>query len=241
MKTLRLFTDLPLILLVSLLSANAASGQARSKTTVRAVAFPGSGIQDPLELYVGEGKDGLKVPLWGGKFTPEFPLPRMDVWRFGHWENGTDDSGKAIRVFNELARTKPPATSRVWLVFIESKSATGQTLRVSAIGADESALKEGGTLVLNLSPQAIGVQIGDKRAKVAPGKQAAMEPGSKRGQAYPVKFYFSQDDNVRPFVTTNWFHGERRKQLALVIQPTPDAPPKLLTIDDVASKQADEE
>lgn len=213
-----------------------AAAQETAKVIVRSAMFPGSGILDPLELHVGEGREGLSVPVWGGKFSPEFELPRMDVWRFGHWETTTNDEGKRVRVFKERGRVRPPAGRRLWLVFFQAKPGNDSPLRVKAFAVDEGSLKEGGCVVLNFSEGPVAAQIGDKKTKVESGKQTVVEPGSSRGQSYPVKFFYPHNGQLRPFVTTNWFHGERRRRLAMVVQADKQSPPKLLTIDDIAAK-----
>jgi len=225
-----------LSLVFLLLSSLVAPGQGAAKVTVRSAMFPGSGIQDALELYVGDDKEGLEVPVWGGKFSPEFELPRREVWRFGRWETETDDRGKTVRVFKERGRAVPPADRRVWLVFFRRDAKEDSALEVRAFGVDDAGLKEGGSLVMNLSPGPVGAEVGDKKVKVDSMRQAVIEPGSRRGQSYPVKFYYSHNGQLRPFVTTTWFHGERRKRLALVVGGGEAGVPKLLTIDDVSAK-----
>lgn len=220
------------------LSAFSAAAQEGVKVTVRSAMFPGTGIQDPLVLYTGESTPGVEVPVWGGKFSPEFELPRREVWRFGEWASETNDEGKVVRVFKEKGHVKPPADRRLWLVFFREGAGDEEKLRVSAFGVDEGSLKEGGSLVMNFSKGPVGVQIGDKKVGLKPGKRTIVEPGSKRGQVYPVKFFYSHNGSPRPFVATTWFHGERRKRLAIILQGPEGSAPKLLTVDDIA---ADEE
>jgi len=236
---MRFITTAPLVGLSLLLSAPVCLAQAPGKVTVRSAMFPGSGIEEPLELYVGEAKEGLEVPVWGAKFSPEFKLPRLDVWRFGHWDTETNDEGKTVRVFREKGRAKPPAGQRAWLIFFREKDGPEATLQVRAFDVDEASLKEGGTLVMNLSNGPIGAEIGDKKAKIEKLKQAVIEPGSRRGQSYPVKFYYSHNGQLRPFVATTWFHGERRKRLAIAVGGGEAAPPKLLTVDDIAAREGE--
>lgn len=207
------------------------------KVSVRSAIFPGSGVLDPLELYVGDGKEGLPVELWGGKFSPEFELPMLDVWRFGHWKNETDKDGRAARVFKERGKVKPPSAARVWLVFFQSKPGDDSPLQVQAFGVDDSKLKEGGIVIMNLTKGPIGFEYAGKQLKLKSAGKEVVNPGSKRGEVYPVKFYYSHNGTARPFVTTTWFHGERRKRLALVVQEREASPPKLLTIDDIAAKE----
>ncbi len=214
-----------------------AFAQQNAKVTVRSAMFPGAGIEDSLVLYTGEGKEGAEVPVWGGKFSPEFKLPRQEVWRFGEWETGTNDQGKVVPVFKERGRVKPPAGQRLWLVFFREKAEADSPLKVRAFSVDQGSLKEGGAVVMNLSVNPVGAQIGDRKVSVKPGSQAVVEPGSKRGQSYPVKFFYPHNGQLRPFVATTWFHGERRRRLAIVLQAGEGTPPKLLTVDDIAAKE----
>lgn len=225
-------------LILSLLFATLLPGAAQEggKVTVRSAIFPGSGIMDPLELYVGESKEGQSVPVWGGKFSQEFELPRLDVWRFGHWESGTDEQGKPSRVFKERGRVKPPSASRVWLVFFEEKPGGESPLQVQAIGTDNNALKEGGFAVMNMTKGPVGIEIPGQKVKVDPGARQLVQPASQRGQIYPVKFYYSRNGKAKAFISTTWFHGERQKRLAMVVQGASDKAPRLLTVDDISAR-----
>lgn len=228
--TLRAIGALLLLLLLP------CSGQEGPRNvTVRTAMFPGSGIMDPLELYVGDGKEGMPVEIWGGKFSPEFELPRLEIWRFGHWETETNDEGKVVRVFKEQGRVKPPVAKRMWIVFFQTKKGKDVKLQVQAFGVDGNTLKEGGIVVMNLTKGPIGFEYPGKKLKIKPAGKAVVNPGSERGQVYPVKFYYAHNGQARPFVTTTWFHGERRKRLALVVRADESTPPKLLTIDDIAA------
>lgn len=237
-SSLRRLAVLPLLFLLAVLPC---TGQEPAKVTVRSAIFPGTGIEDSLTLHVGEGREGLEVPVWGGKFSPEFELPRQDVWRFGHWETATDAEGRSVRVFKERGKVRPPAGRRLWLVFFQAKPGEDAPLQVKAFAVDQGSLKEGGCVVLNFSSGPIAAQIGDKKTKINSGRQVVVEPGSRRGQSYPVKFLFPHEGQLRPFVTTNWFHGERRRRLAMVVQADENSPPKLLTIDDIAAKEDEPE
>lgn len=226
------------LLLLSFIPCRAQEG---GKVTVRSVIFPGAGILDPLELYTGDKKEPVSVPIWGGKFSPEFELPRLDVWRFGHWETTTDDQGKTVRLFKERGRTKPPSANRAWLIFFQQASPDDSPLDVKALGVDDTAIKEGGFAIMNLTKGPIGMEIPGEKVKLDPGGRKLVQPGSQRGQVYPVKFYYSHNGKARPFVATTWFHGERRKRLAMVVQEKADRAPRLLTVDDIAAKPVEPE
>lgn len=213
-------------------------GQSESKVTVRSAMFPGVGIMDPLQLYTGEGGKSEKVPIWGGKFTPEFELPRMDVWRFGSWEKSTNEDGRSVEVFHERGRVKPPASSRVWLIFLRTKPGEENSpLSVQAFAADNVGFEEGAVGVMNLTKVPVGVEIATKKVRINSGGRQVIKPGTRRGQSYAVRFYYPHNNQLRPFVTTNWYHGERLRRLALIVPGRVDGPPNLLVVDDIAARE----
>jgi len=44
------------------------------------------------------------------------------------------------------------------------------------------------------------------------------------------------DESFRPFVETTWFHGERRRQLAIIMQPRGGRSPRMFTLVDIAGQ-----
>lgn len=238
-----LFSSLSAALATALLTTIpcVAQEQESGDVTVRSAILPGAGIEDSLELYLGENGRSRTVTVWGGKFSPEFELPRRDVWRFGHWETEENENGGEVQVFNERGRVVPPDGERIWLVFFKQEAGEKAPLQVQAFGVDEAMLAEGGIVVLNLSQGPVGVEIKDVKTRVDPLKREFLEPDAEEGEPYPVKFYFSHDGEARPFVMTNWFRGERRRRLAMVVQADASSAPKLLVIDDIMARDDPEE
>lgn len=223
--------------LIALALTSLCAAQQGGKVLVRSALFPGAGVLDPIQLYTGEGGESVEVPLWGGKFTPEFELPRMDVWRFGRWTTEANEQGRQVPVFHERGRVVPPAAGRVWLILFQAKPDEDSPLVVQAFGVDEAGFEEGAVAVLNLSKVPVGVQIADRKARVEPGAREIIAPGSERGQSYGVKFFYPHHGQLRPFVATNWYHGERLRRLALVLQAGEAQAPKLLVVDDIAARE----
>ena len=224
---------------LGVLGAGVHGQEAPPKVEVRAAYFPGAGGNLELELYTGEGGRSLPVTVWPGKLSPEFELPRLPVWRFGKWETKPDPNreGRTVEVFVERGRAKPVAARRQWVLMLRSSNKEDAPLTVRCYGADNTSMREGGALFLNLTQGPIGVEVAGEKIGIEPGKHRIVNPNTNRGDQYPIALYYQVAENkYRPFVESTWFHGERRRTLAIIMQREGARAPRMFSIPDVESR-----
>lgn len=201
-----------------------------SKVRVCAGVFPGGGGAK-LELLLADEISSMPIEPWDGKLSPEFQLPRLPLWRFGTWKSVKDAAGKTVKTFSERGRVKPDPAGRQWLLFF-SNGGKESPLVVKSFAADDGSIKEGGTMVLNLSRFEVGGKLKDTPFQVLPNQHAFVNPGTKRGEQYPVLFAYAKDGGSEYFIRTTWFHGQDLRRVAMVIQPENSPAPKLFTLSD---------
>lgn len=205
----------------------------QEKILVRGAIFP-AGQDENLELLLADGISGMPVTLWDGDLSPETELPRMPVWRFGVWKEGPDASGASDRIFVERGRVTPGQSRRQWLLlFPTGNSSTPMT--VKCFPADDSSIREGGVLILNLTTQPIAGIIKKERFSLKAGANTVVNPGTTRGEQYPIQFAYPFEGKPRIFAESAWFHGERRRRIALVVQKKEKSYPELFTMTDMTA------
>lgn len=199
-------------------------------------------LDGPLVLRLADGGISDPLPVSAGRLSEPVALPRAETWVFG--SQGEDG-------FVERCRVQPPSESKVWLVIAPAPASAedGETveegeeveeapaLSAHAIGIDGKALRQGGVLVLNASPTAVEMQAGDETLRIEPQERKIHHPEVEFGAGYPVKFHFLHHDRMRPFVTTNWFRGENRRRLAVVVGEGGTPLPKLVVADEVEAER----
>ena len=210
-----------------------------AKVRVKAACFPGGGSELELDLYLGEDGESMPVVFWPGKLAPEVEIPRLPVWRFGRWETREDPDrkGATMKVFVERGRAKPAAAGRQWILALRQGGNPDEPLRIRTYGADDTAVREGGALFLNLTRGPIRVDLDGQRAGVGPGRHRIINPNTGRGQQYPIVLYYQVDDGFRPFVESTWFHGERRRRLAIIMHHPEARAPRLFCLTDIAPRR----
>lgn len=109
---------------------------------------------------------------------------------------------------------------------------------VHAINVDAANLGEGGIVVLNHAQGTIEMELNDETVSLDVGGVKMVRPDPESGDRYNVKFYVIQNGRRRPFVTTNWFMGEKRRRLAAVVQGKSAPVPKVLVIDEITGGSA---
>lgn len=259
MKTRR--PSIPAVLAVGILAPMPFLAAGAEDVAVRTAMLSGAAVPQDFELCLDEKGGAMPVEVSVTGFSAEVKLPRMKVWRFGHWE--TSDDGK--KFFREEGTVAPPPGDTMWLVFSGNASASDADdapaegepsdepaeapagddaedataelpWSIQAINVDPSLLGEGGVAVLNLAPGEVEMEVNDDTKKLEAGDIELFQPKADSGVRYNVKFYVMQNGRRRPFVTTNWFFGEGRRRLAAVVQPEGRMVPKLLVIDEIDSR-----
>lgn len=202
------------------------------KVSVRAGVFP-EAANDKFELLLADGGNSLPLEAWGGDLAPPVDLPRMAVWRFGYFKEEKDAAGKTKKTFVERGKVTPVAARRQWLMFFPGSADPTGPVAIRAFGADDSVIKEGGALVMNLTPLEIAGKINKAAFKLAPGQTQVVDPETKKGDEYPILFAYPFEGQPRTFAESRWFHGERRRRIALIIQPPDASFPQLFTVTDI--------
>jgi len=222
------------LLLLTGVCASPLHAQDPPKVSVRAGVFPDAG-NDKFELLLTEGGNSLPIEAWGGDLAPPVDLPRLAVWRFGYFKEEKDSAGKTKKTFVERGKVTPVAARRQWLLFFPASADPSGPVAIKAYGADDSAIREGGALILNLTKAEVAGKISKSPFRLASGESVVVDPETKRGDEYPILFVYPFEGQPRTFAESRWFHGERRRRIALIIQP-PDATfPQLFTVTDIMS------
>ncbi len=220
------------LLLLTGVSVPALHAQEPPKVSVRAGVFPEAG-NDKFELLLTEGGNSLPLEAWGGDLAPPVDLPRLAVWRFGYFKEEKDAEGKTKKTFVERGKVTPVAARRQWLMFFPTSGDPKGPVAIKAYGADDSAIKEGGALILNLTQMEIAGKISKAPFRLASGQSVVVDPETKRGDEYPILFVYPFEGQPRTFAESRWFHGERRRRIALIIQPPEASFPQLFTVTDI--------
>ena len=215
----------------------AASAQTPVNITVRSAIFPEGGA-DKLELLLGENGNSMPVKPWGAQLSPPSELPLLPVWRFGFWKEEPGADGKNKKTFVERGRVVPTKARRQWLLFFATKPGAESLLDVKCFAADDSAIQEGGALILNMSPTLIAGKISATEFRTAPNASTYINPKTSVGDQYPVEMAYPDQGKPVFFIRSTWFHSERRRVIALVVQPAGSKAPRLYTIVDVAPDPA---
>lgn len=233
---IRLFPSPPapallgLLALLVMLAAPPLHAQQARTVEVRAAFFPHFTPDEDLHLLLADGKS-LRLEVWSGRLSPEQRLPLLSTWRVGTWKTDPE-SGK--RRFQERGSVKPKSAGRQFLLLVPKTRDPDSPLELVTIPADAAQLKEGGIVVLNMTPQDIGAVINKQRVSIGSGKSQAVDPGTQPRQEYPVSFHFRHQDRWLPFVETVWFHGANRRSLAIITQPKGNPVPRMSKLDDVS-------
>ncbi len=214
-------------------------GETDGPVTVRAVMVGSSPDEKASVVYLQDRTPVEPLPIGNRRFSEKFQLSREKPWVFGFWTNVAGS-----KAFQEECRIDPPAASSVWLVFHQKESEalsdggeTSASLSVQVL--DSSAVQEGGVAVLNLSDAEIEAEIREQTSSVEAGRQWVMTPGGEMGDRYAVRFHMLQNGRKRPFVTTNWFLGEKRRRLAVILDEPGRTVPKLIAIDEIDARSDD--
>lgn len=229
--------------LVAGMMISAAMVQAAETVKVRAVFVGDEREERSAVLYLKEGDPSRPLAVGDGRLSEEFQLPRMERWSFGYWQNVAGRTS-----FVEQCGVEPAKGSQIWLIFhpepevaIEKDGASERTestgLGVSALAVEK--LGEGDVAVVNLTDGEVEAELDGKASQVGPGGSVFVRPTTAFGERYAVKFHLMQGERKRLFVTTNWFRGEKRRRLAVVIGDGRRPVPKLLAIDEVGEGNGD--
>lgn len=224
---------------LTLLAGPPCAAQQGDDVSVQCVMLPISVTPRPLEFLPADGEEPVTIDLRSGQFSREVMLPRQEEWRFGVWETRKTADDEIVKVFRERARVNPPAGSEIWLIFHEpAKPDDGEgeaedSLNVRALAIDDVSFPRGGIIVLNQAFVPIEVEIDGNTTRFPEDSMQYIPSDLEGAEFHSVKFRYSHSGSMRPFVMTNWSHGEDRLRLALVDQESPEAPPTISIVDDI--------
>lgn len=175
-----------------------AFGQA-GNVKLRIVVFPRSSDDAPLELIAGEKV--IPIEVASNRLTGPYEVPRQAKWVFGN--RTTDEEGKPS--FNVLGSGKSIQDPNQIIALFRKGPNNDDGFNVIAYPGGKRNFGGRQFLVLNLTNQTIGGELGTKKFGLKKGAHTVVSPKSIPGKDLcHASILLKEADRWRPLVTTNW-------------------------------------
>lgn len=222
---LLLFTYLPL------------SAQQESREVKRScrIIFPNKPADAPQEAYLYDGEASHKVLLPSRNFSQVVELPS------GALPDGKLTIGLSPTEVNEpeefpigAPRVTLPATATdVYLLLASDPSSNVLPVRILPLNVDDSKLKPGETLWINLTKHKIAAKLGESQFFIEPMKQTVGPPPLDESGYYKAQFIYQREGkgDFLPIMRKSWWFDATSKNLGFVIS-SQGRLPKIFTFRD---------
>ena len=219
-----------LVLLPSLTTA-----RPESSRTVR-ILFLGAAANAPQKLHLFDGTGCQEVELPQMNLSPVYKLP---------------DGPLVIRMLpappanpEQIDPKAPKAVIResvtdLYLLVSNDPSNSVAPVRMQVIDANAAKFRKGQMLWYNLTPNAVGGQLGNQSLKLAPNSKAVVDPPASGNDDYNVNLSFRIPDDKRlfPLCETKWLHDSNSRTLFFIVTENGSRTPRILGFPDYREEE----
>lgn len=201
----------------------------------------------PDEAFLFDGKTSHKVSLPSMNFSQLVKLPSVTFpdGKFTIWL--TPEKIEKAEEFPSGAPsvTLPNHATDIYLILASDPSNDILPVRIKPLNVDDSKLKPGETLWINLTPHKIAAKLGEAQLVIDPMKQAVSSPPLEENGYYKAQFIYQRDakGDFLPIMRKSWWFDATSKNLGFMISSGARLP-KIFTFRDRRSsvqKSSDDE
>lgn len=220
------------------------SAQQQAKDIKRScrVLFLNKPADAPGEAYLFDGKNSHKISLSSMNFSKVVELPR------GALPDGTLTIGLTSEKVNspeEFPRGAPsvtlPATATdIYLLLASDPSNSVFPIAIRPLNVDDSKLKAGETLWINLTKHKVAAKLGESQFFIDPMKQTVGPPPLEESGYYKAQFIYQREGkgDFLPIMRKSWWFDATSKNLGFVISSGARLP-KIFTFRDRRSPESE--
>jgi hypothetical protein len=128
------------------------------------------------------------------------------------------------------AITLPEAGKRFLVLIFPAKD---ESLKSVVIRADDPGFRPGHVMILNLSNEALGGDLGGEKLRFTPGSQSIFRPRRKDDLAnYQVRFYHSKAGKPKLFAANLWPYFDKKRAFVFLFTDPASGSPGYRSIDE---------
>jgi len=208
------------LLLFSYLPLSAQQDKGEVKRSCR-ILFLNKPADAPQEAYLYDGKTSHKVLLPSRNFSQVVELPS------GALPDGKFTIGLSPTEVNEpeefpsgAPRVTLPATATdIYLLLASDPTNNVLPVIIRPLNVDDSKLKPGETLWINLTKHKIAAKLGESQFFIEPRKQTVGPPPLKESGYYKAQFIYQREGkgDFLPIMRKSWWFDATSKNLGFVI------------------------
>lgn len=202
------------------------------------VLFLGKPKNGPDYAYIFDGIDtSHKVALSGVNFSRVVELPP------GPLSIGlSPEEVNLPEEFPDGAPTLkiPAGINDLYLLLVSDPDNKVLPVKVRSLNVDDSKLKVGETLWINLSPHNVAAKFGEKQIMLPAKKQTVSPPPLESSGYYSAKFIYQKNGEGRfwPVMKKSWWFDASSKKLGFIVD-TGGRLPKIFSLRDSRPPQTD--
>ncbi len=188
------------------------SGQ-EGTVDLRVIVFPRA--QDDQKISLVVGKKLVEIEVAANRLTGPYKVERQANWTFGH--PAVDEAGKPA--FKTLGSTAALAAPAQILILFRKGRTNDDGFKVVAYSGGPREFGGRQFLLLNLTRDRVGGDIGQVKFALKPAGHTVISPKSDAGENLcHATILLNRNERWTPFVSTNWPLRDDARGLVFIYQ-----------------------